>query len=93
MGPVRFFVAAEAQARIDDDPVHAPAPSDSLDPRASEPWLLPHNSGEHHDVLGKVTVPLGTQQVVRFTGIVSDAQRLLFDPVLKYHPTWAPGSD
>jgi hypothetical protein len=91
VGPVRFFVAAEAQARIDDDPVHAPAPSDSLDPRAAEPWLLPHNSGERYDVLGKVTVPLGTHQVVRLTGILSDAQRLLFDPVLKYTPEVGSG--
>ena len=48
--------------------------------------MLPHNSGERYDVLGKVTVPLGTRQVVRLTGILSDAQRLLFDPVLKYAP-------
>jgi hypothetical protein len=90
VGPLRFFVAAEAQARIDDDPVNAPVPTDPLDPRADRPWLLPHNSGERYDVLGKLTVPVGRHQVVRLTGIVSDAQRLLFDPVLKYWP--GPGS-
>ncbi len=86
VGPLRFFVAADAQARIDDDPVHAPAPTDTLDPRSRRPWLLPHNSGERYDVLGKLTVPLGRYQVVRLTGILSDAQRLLFDPALKYSP-------
>lgn len=84
VGPLRFFVAAEAQGRIDDDPVNAPPATDPLDPRTERPWLLPNNSGERYDVLGKLTVPVGRQQVLRLTGIVSDAQRLLFDPVLKY---------
>jgi hypothetical protein len=91
IGGLRFFAAAEAQARIDDDPVHAPAPADTLDPRAAAPWVLPHNAGERYDVLGKLTVPIGSRQILRLTGIASEAQRLLFDPVLKYAPEAGSG--
>lgn len=86
VGGVRFFVAAQAEARVDDDPVNAPPATEPLDPRSSAPWLLPHNSGEHYDVLAKLTVPLGRQHVVRLLGVASDQQRLLFDQVLKYTP-------
>jgi len=86
VGAVRFFVAAQADARVDDDPVNAPAPSDPLDARGAAPWLLPHASGEHYDALAKLTVPLGSQQVLRLLGVASNQQRQLFDPVMKYTP-------
>jgi len=84
MGPLRFFAAADAQARIDDDPVNAPRPVDPRDPRSERPWLLPHNAGERYDLLGKLTVPIGARQTVRLLGVLSEQQRLLFEPALKY---------
>lgn len=84
IGPVRFFAALDAQARIDDDPVNAPPPLDSLDPRSAQPYLLPHNSSEQFDLLGKLTVPLGHRAVVRVLSLVSESQQRLFDPELKY---------
>ncbi|HEY2824209.1 MAG TPA: TonB-dependent receptor, partial [Gemmatimonadales bacterium] len=86
-GPIkgaRFFAAVDARARIDDDPVSAPASTDPLDPRFSEPWVLPHNSGEQYDALAKLTVPIGDEETVRLLGVRSIDQRLLFDPELKY---------
>lgn len=91
VGPLRFFVALDAQARIDDDPVNAPAPSDSLDPRSAQPYLLPHNSGEQFDALAKLTFPLGRQEVIRVLGLVSESQRRLFDQQLKYATQQGPG--
>lgn len=89
VGPVRFFVAVDAQARIDDDPVNAPPPADPLDPRSAQPHLVPHNSGEQFDLVGKLTIPIGQRQVIRVLGILSESQRRLYDPQLKY--TSLPG--
>jgi len=86
LGGVRFFAALDAEARLDDDPVFAPAPEDPLDPRHERPWLLPHNAGERADVVGKLTVPLGANHVARILGVASESQRQLFDPVVKYAP-------
>ncbi len=91
VGGIRFFAVFDAQARIDDDPVHAPAPSDSLDPRSAQPYLLPHNSGEQYDILGKLTIPLGRQQVARVLLLASESQRRLFDSRLKYADQQGPG--
>lgn len=91
VGPIRFFAAVDAQARIDDDPVNAPPPSDPLDPRGAAPYLLPHNSGEQYDVLGKLTVPIGARHELRLLGVRSETQRLLFDPALKYAPDAGSG--
>ncbi len=89
-GSVRFLAAMDAQARIDDDPVNAPPPADSLDPRFERPWLLPNAAGERYDLLGKLTIPLGARQTLRVLGVVSESRRELFDPVLKY--TTLPGN-
>ncbi len=83
LGPVKYFVAADARARIDDAPVNAPAPTDPLDPRAESPWVLPHNSGEHFDVLGKLTIPVGVH-TFRFMGVASENNNFLFERELKY---------
>ncbi|MBE0594330.1 MAG: TonB-dependent receptor, partial [Gemmatimonadales bacterium] len=91
VGRLRFFVAAQADARLDDDPVNAPAPADTLDPRSGAPWLLPHSSGEHYDLLAKLTLPLGRQQVIRVLGVASEQQRQLFDQTLKYTPGTGSG--
>ncbi|MGD2136289.1 MAG: TonB-dependent receptor, partial [Gemmatimonadales bacterium] len=90
-GPVRFFAAVDAQARVDDDPVNAPPSTDPRDPRTAQPALLPHNSGERYDLLGKLTVSLGGRHELRVLGVASEEQRLLFDPVLKYAPATGAG--
>lgn len=86
LGPARLLAVLDARARLDDDPVSAPRPTDQLDPRFSAPWLLPHNSGEAFDLFAKLTVPLGRGHALRLLGAASDQRRLLFDPVLKYEP-------
>lgn len=85
-GGIRFLAAVDAEGRVDADPVNAPAPRDTLDPRHGRPWLLPHAAGERVDLLGKLTVPLGQRQTLRVLGVASHGQRLVFDPVLKYAP-------
>ncbi len=64
--------------------MNAPAPPDALDPRAAEPWVLPNNAGERYDLFGKLTVPVGARNTLRVEGVLSQVQRQLFDPVLKY---------
>jgi hypothetical protein len=93
IGTTRFLVVLDARARVDDDPVHAPPAVDSLDPRFSRPWLLPHNSGETFDAFAKLTVPFGERHTVRLTYVGSAARRLLFDPQLKYDLDRAPGQE
>ena len=87
---IRFAGALDVQGHLDDDPVNAPAPTDPLDPRTAEPWVLPHNSGERFDLTGKLTIPLGSRQTLRLFGLRSEEQRLLFDAAYKYDPTYAP---
>ena len=86
IGRIRFLTAIDAQARVDDDPVNAPAPSDIWDPRRESPWLLPHNSGERYDVTGKLTIPIGSRHALRLLGVGSIRNRLLYDQQLKYAP-------
>jgi hypothetical protein len=52
-GGVTVVGAADLSGRMDADPVNAPAPSDSRDPRHDEPWLLPHNSRPAHQPRGE----------------------------------------
>ncbi len=85
-GGLRFFVAVDVSGRLDHDPVNAPSPVDTLDPRSEQPWVLPNNAGERYDLFGKLTIPLGARQTLRVQGIASQVQRQLFDPVLKYEP-------
>lgn len=93
VGRATFLAALDAQARVDDDPVNAPAPEDPLDPRSERPWLLPHNTGERYDVTAKLTVPIGINYRVRMLGIASSGNRLLFDPQLKYSPRQGPAEE
>ncbi len=104
LGLDRFVAAAEgplpggggvvavvdAEARIDADPVHAPAPTDPRDPRGATPWLLPHNGGERLDLGAKLRVPLGRRQTLRLFGLRSAEQRLLYDPEYKYDAEFGP---
>jgi hypothetical protein len=93
LGPLRVLAVLDARARLDDDPVHAPPPSDTLDPRFAAPWMLPHNSGEAIDLFAKVTLPLGDRHALRLLGAASDQRRLLFDPALKYEPGRGPAQE
>ncbi len=87
---VRLSFAADLQGRLDADPVSAPAPTDTLDPRAANPNLLPHNSGETYDIAAKLRFPLGSHNTIRLFGLSSTQQQLLFDPSLKYAEAFAP---
>ncbi len=89
-GRVRFLGAVDASARLDADPVNAPAPEDPLDPRRQRPNLLPHNSGEQVDAAAKLMIPLGAHHTVRLFGLHSAEQRLLFDAAYKYDQVFAP---
>src|SRR5207249_3101171 len=60
-------------------------------PRSARPWLLPHNSGETYDAAGKLTVPIGSRETLRFFALRSLEQRLLYDPAFKYDDQFAPG--
>ena len=90
LGPARLAVAVDLSGRVDADPVNAPPPQDSLDPRTQRPNILPHNSGEQVALSGKLTMPLGGGHIVRLLGLHTTDQRLLYDPALKYDLAWAP---
>ena len=88
---IHLLAVLDATGRLDADPVNAPAPSDPRDPRSARPWLLPHNSGETYDAAGKLTVPIGSRETLRFFALRSLEQRLLYDPAFKYDDQFAPG--
>lgn len=85
---IRVVAVADLSGRLDAEPVNAPRPGNSRDPRHEAPWLLPHNSSEQADLATKLTIPLG-RQTLRLLGLHSAEQRLLFDPVYKYEPDLA----
>ncbi len=87
---IRLVAVADISGRLDADPVNAPAPSNPRDPRHSNPWLLPHNSGEQADLAAKLTIPLGARQTLRLLGMHSAEQRLLYDPAYKYDVALSP---
>ncbi len=89
-GGLRVAVAADVVGRLDGDPLNAPAPTDTLDPRSARPNILPHNRGETYDFAAKLRIPLGAHNTVRIFGLSSTEQRLLYDPELKYDETFAP---
>ena len=90
VGGIRGLAAVDLSARVDADPVNAPAPEEPLDPRFEDPYLLPHNAGEQYNIAGKLTVPFGSSQTVRLFGVRSIDQRQLYDPFYKYDPEFAP---
>ena len=93
IGGATFLAVLDASARLDIEPVNAPAPADSLDPRFSRPWMLPHNAGERFDVFGKIAVPFGSRHALRLSYAGSGERRLLFDPVVKYDPAQRAGQE
>jgi carboxypeptidase family protein len=90
-GPLGLVAAVDVTGRVDADPVNAPAPTDSRDPRFDSPNMLPHNSGELWSGLGKLTYALNDRTTLRLLGTHSEEQRLLFDPAYKYDLALAPG--
>jgi hypothetical protein len=90
LGKGGLVAAFDAEGRLDADPVSAPAPADTNDPRYDRPALLPHNSGERYDATAKLRMPLGGPYVLRLFGLRSADQRLLYDPAYKYDTRWAP---
>ncbi|MBA2627022.1 MAG: TonB-dependent receptor [Gemmatimonadales bacterium] len=89
---IRALAAVDATARLDADPVNAPAPSNPLDPRNDNPRLLPHNSGDQVNMAAKLTIPFGRHETIRLFGLRSTEQRLLYDPAYKYDGAFAPAS-
>lgn len=89
-GGIKAVAALDLSARLDADPVNAPAPTQELDPRFEQPWMLPHNSGEQYNFAGKLTIPFGNNQTLRLFGIRSIDQRLLYDPAFKYDSDFGP---
>jgi len=90
LGRLRLAFAADASARMDADPVNAPAPTDPMDPRTQRPNVLPHNGGEQLNAAAKLTLPVGGGHTLRVLGMHSVDQRQLYDPALKYDLSWAP---
>jgi outer membrane receptor protein involved in Fe transport len=87
---VGLVAVVDADGKLDADPVNAPPPPESRDPRSSSPALLPHNSGERYDAAVKLRVPLGGPHTLRIFALRSAEQRLLYDPVYKYDTPNAP---
>jgi TonB-dependent receptor-like protein/carboxypeptidase family protein len=89
-GGIGIVAAIDVAGRLDDDPVNAPPPDNPLDPRAGQPNLLPHNSGEQWNGAAKLVVPVASGAVLRVFGIHSEDQRLLYDNAYKYDLDFAP---
>jgi outer membrane receptor protein involved in Fe transport len=89
-GGIGIVAAIDVAGRLDDDPVNAPPPDNPLDPRAGQPSLLPHNSGEQWNGAAKLVVPVASGAILRVFGIHSEDQRLLYDNAYKYALDFAP---
>ncbi|HEU4525040.1 MAG TPA: TonB-dependent receptor [Gemmatimonadales bacterium] len=89
-GRVGLVTAFDVSGRMDADPVSAPAPTNPLDPRSTEPYPLPHNSGELWSGAAKLVVPVTERATLRALGLHTEDQRLLYDPAYKYDPEYGP---
>ncbi|HYC34031.1 MAG TPA: TonB-dependent receptor [Gemmatimonadales bacterium] len=89
-GKLGLVTTIDANGRLDADPVNAPAPVDPLDPRSSDPYPLPHNSGEQWTGAAKLVFPVADRATFRVLGLHSEDQRLLYDPAFKYNTEFAP---
>lgn len=87
---ITFIGVVDATGRLDADPVSAPLPTDTLDPRSSAVAALPHNSGEQFDIAAKLAIPIGRQQTLRLFGLYGVQQGLLYDQLFKYALGFAP---
>ena len=90
----RLVGVVDATGRLDADPVNAPAPSDPVlvahDPRARQPYMLPHGAGQEVDAAAKLTVPFAGRQALRLFALRSAGQQLLYDQAYKYDQPLAP---
>jgi outer membrane receptor protein involved in Fe transport len=87
---ITFIGVIDATGRLDNDPVSAPFPTDTLDPRSSTVAMLPHNSGEQLDIGAKLAIPIGQKQTLRLFGLYGAQQGLLYDQLFKYDLGFAP---
>ena len=89
---IRAVGIVDLNAQLDGDPSTAPAPTDTLDPRSTAPYPLPHSSTETWTVAGKLMVPFTPRVVARIFGLTTTQQAYLFDPAYKYDANFAPGA-
>ncbi len=68
---ITFIGVVDFTGRLDNDPVSAPLPTDTLDPRSSAVAMLPHNSGEQLDIGAKLAIPIGQKQTLRLFGCMA----------------------
>ena len=90
IGRMGIVAAVDVTGRLEADPVNAPAPVDPRDPRSQAPLMLPHNSGEQWSGLGKITLPVTDRVTLRFMGLHTEDQSLLYDAAYKYDIALAP---
>ncbi|HEY4100026.1 MAG TPA: TonB-dependent receptor [Gemmatimonadales bacterium] len=89
---IRAVGILDLNGQLDGDPSSAPAPSDTLDPRSSTPYPLPHSSTETWTAGGKLTIPFSDRLTGRLFGLATTQQAYLYDPMYKYDPNDGPGS-
>lgn len=90
-GGATMVAVVDLNAKLDYDPVNAPAAEDERDPRHLVPRPLPHNSGESWTAAAKFTIPASDRVIMRMFGMKSIEQQYLFDPRFKYEPDLGPG--
>ncbi|MGH7583177.1 MAG: TonB-dependent receptor, partial [Gemmatimonadales bacterium] len=95
-GPIgaklRAVGIVDINGQLDGDPTTAPAPTDTLDPRSTTPYPLPHSSTETWSAAAKLTYPLSDRLTGRLFGLGTTQQAYLYSPSYKYDPVNGPGS-
>lgn len=89
-GGVTAVVGVDLNARLDFDPVNAPAPGNPRDPFSDASGPLPNNSGEQYSFTAKLVAPITQRQTLRVFALKGIEQRLLYDPRYKYDPSLGP---
>jgi hypothetical protein len=89
---IKLLGVLDLNGQLDGDPSTAPAPTDTLDPRSTMPYPLPHSSTETWTAGGKITVPLTERLIGRLFALGTTQQAYLFDPAYKYDPQFGGGS-
>ncbi len=90
VGKFGMVAALDLNGRMDADPVNAPAPTNPADPRADDPYPLPHNSGELWTGALKLVTPVTDRTTLRLFGLHSEEQQLLYDQAYKYDARFSP---
>lgn len=89
-GGVTAVVGIDLNARLDFDPVNAPAAPNPRDPYSDLNGPLPNNSGEQYSFSAKITAPITQRQTLRLFALKGIEQRLLYDPRYKYDAELGP---